>query len=279
MVTAADDTAASLPSRDETRELVRDARALVKALGALERVLDDPESAKVQAALAALEAWRERDLAAVEAGLRAWLDEDRRTRGRRLREGLEAAAAERGLAMAVVGRQPLELRLPPVSVVVDLDADEARVGFAREVLETCPARADRILAARDRAIKTLEGRRWDPAAFHGQLREAWRRAGGRDWVELGRVFPELLFVRQSRRFFQDPSAKNYAPYSRGRFAYDLWRLRRDRALVVDGWRLALGPATGGSTRDKKRVFWLEDDRGRGGWHLTIRFVREEPTDA
>ena len=33
------------------------------------------------------------------------------------------------------------------------------------------------------------------------------------------------------------------------------------------------------TKDKARVFWVEDGEGRGAWHLTLRFVREEEIHA
>ncbi|MCK6504647.1 hypothetical protein L6R53_14785 [Myxococcota bacterium] len=89
------------------------------------------------------------------------------------------------------------------------------------------------------------------------------------------MLPQLALELQDDRFRREPSAAHFRPYSRARLCWDLWRLRRDRCLAVDGWRLSLGPATGSSTRDKKRVFWLEDDQGRGQYYLTLRFVRED----
>jgi hypothetical protein len=215
------------------------------------------------------------DLAPLLAQVDAFLDDEAAQRRPRLARALRDACAAAGIDLVVLTREPLELRLPPLGVQVDLDADRATVSFGQHALATCGAQADQILDARRRALAELEAGAWDPATFLRALLAAWRRTGPDDWRELGDVLPQLALELQDDRFRREPSAAHFRPYSRARLGWDLWRLRRDRFLAVDGWRLSLGPATGSSTRDKKRVFWLEDDQGRGQYYLTLRFIRED----
>lgn len=266
-----------LPGLDagEVSDAADRARGLAKALDGLAKALEPLQPARASKALAraqeAAEVGPSEVLAAVGRGLAAEAAE----RGPRLSAELRRRCEAEGIGLAVVTRQPLELRLPPLGVSVDLERDRADLTFGRERLARVGARADEILAARAEALAELEEGEWDPRAYLFDLYRAWRRCSPRgDWVELVDALPELVLLRQGEAWRREPSARNFRPYSRARFAYDLHRLRRDRALAIDGWRLSLGPATGGSTADKKRVLWLEDAQGRGQYHLTLRFTRE-----
>ncbi len=190
----------------------------------------------------------------------------------RLSAELKVMCGRAGLSMKVVAREPLvELRIAPIHVRLDRDRNLADVLYAQEKLEHCPASAEGILEARQRAVRTLEGdRAWNAAEFHGLLRRAWRYAmvdrdmERPDWVEIGDIHAHLERLLDYKK-----------GYPRVRLAYDLWRLRRDRLLFCGGWRLLLGPATGDSARDKRRVLWIEDDAGGGQYHLTVKFLRQE----
>jgi hypothetical protein len=261
--------------------LSRSARALgaqARGISALVKALKDGSSRKVESALSKLEKAEPLSEAAREAlGLaRAWLDEAARTRRQQFSAELKAACAAGSIEILVLGRDPLHLRLPPLSVWVDFAKDKAEIRFAEEVLAACPAQASAVLVARDKALRALERGAWNPTEYLERLRVAWMRAGkgDGDWVEITDILPELALLMQGRKFRRNPAARNYDPYTRARFAYDLHRLRRDRVLSSGPWRLTLGPATGGSTRDKGRVLLLEDAQGSGQYHLTLRFLNE-----
>jgi hypothetical protein len=211
------------------------------------------------------------------AGVRRWLEAEPRNRRHRLATELRNACVDRGIELIVLGREPLEIRLCPVSAHIDVDANKVEIRFADQPLARGDATAESIMKARQKALDLLEARAWDPQAFHGQLREAWKRGGGEStrWVEVSDVLPELTLLLQGRKFRRDPSARNFEPYPKARFAYDLWRLRRDQQLSQNGWRLTLAPATGSSTKDKSRVIRLEDASGQGQYHLQLAFIREE----
>lgn len=250
-----------------------------KALDALAKAVKEGSSRKIEKALTKLQS-----LEASTPGLsewlalgRAWLEQESLGRRQKLSAELKASCAAENIEILVLGREPLVLRLPPVTVAMDFAKNKAEIRFAEETLGTCEIESGAILKARKAALTILESSNWNPTAYRSQLFEAWRRAarGSEDWVELTDVLPEIALLVQSRKFRKDPTARNYQPYTRARFAYDLWRLRRDRVLSGDGRRLTLGPATGGSTRDKSRVIFLEDARGAGQYHLTLRFVKDE----
>ncbi|HJN76225.1 MAG TPA: hypothetical protein QGF58_20015 [Myxococcota bacterium] len=199
--------------------------------------------------------------------LGAWLSWEERTRGRRLVQGLTGSCE-------VISRDPLRLRVAPLTVNVDVENNRAELRFAELQLARVPADAERILAAHAELIAALEPGDWSAQGFLRHLLQAWRQRGEGGWAELIEVLPVLALQLQSDAFRRDPTARNFRPYPKVQFAYDLARLRRERCFSVDGWRLSLGPATGSSTRDKRRVFWLEDPRGRGQWHLSLRFVED-----
>ncbi len=271
---AGDEGPLSLPTSEDVAEslgaLARATRILKRARGQLA----EPVPKRIDKTAAELSACNLGRVADLADSLAAWVEHEQATRGARLRSDLRAACDARDIPLAVLSRDPLELYLAPVTVSIDVSADRADVSFARIRLSRSRADGAAIAAARDEAVQQLEGESWAPEEFFDQLRRAWTRAGRGDWVELVDVLPELALIKQSAAFRKDPTAKCFQPYPRVQFAYDLWRLRRDRCLGANGWRLTLGSATGGSTRDKSRVLWLEDGRGGGQYHLTLRFVRE-----
>lgn len=275
-----EDTAeVTLPSRAQLSELAMALRKRSSALASLARAVEGGSPEALARVLGRFEGVPTGDGTALVEQVRAYLVEEKRSRRRRLAAALRTGCAQVGVDLLVLSQEPLELRLPPVSVRIDTDRNQAQVVFADQVLRRCDANADAILGARGRVVAELEGKGWNPGAYLEHLFEAWRRVRGTgtsDWVEIVDVLPEVAWLRQSKRFRTDPSSSNFSGYPRSQMAYDLWRLRRDRTLAVAGWRLSLGPATGGSTKDKARVLRLEDDRGQGQYHLTLRFVKEEP---
>lgn len=268
----------SLPASSEVSAgldaLARATRILKKA----GKQLDEPVPAKIGKTAAELAACDVGRIAALAKALESWVEHERATRGARLRSELRQACEVADVPLAVLSRDPLELYLAPLTVRIDVEADRADLSFARVRLARCRADGAAVVAAREEQVAQLEGGAWEPETYLTQLRRAWSRTGQGTWVELVDVLPELALLRQSAAFRKDPTARRFEPYPRVQFAYDLWRLRRDRCLAAGGWRLTLGTATGGSTRDKSRVLWLEDGRGGGQFHLTLRFVKEERHD-
>lgn len=250
-------------------------RQLAKTLDAL--ATDTPAPGRIASLLATLDQPLP-DTSGLREALGNWVEEERSGARERLGKGLRALCEERKTELQVLSKDPLEIRLAPFSVRIDLEKGSAILCFSREELEDAPPTPEGIFMAHQAALGRLERDPWEPAVFHAQLRRAWMRMGTPDWVEITEVLAELTVLRQPKAWRYDPTPRNFEPYPRVQFLYDILRLRRDRALNQDGWRLGLGPATGNSAKDKKRVFWIEDERGNGQYYLSLRFVKEEPLD-
>lgn len=279
--------AESLAGLQEEAEVLR---KLTAALAPLARPTAHTDPTSLERALEKAAA-RVEELAGAPAGLleraRAVLDVARGTleeQHRRLRERLapelRAACEARGLGLRVLRREePVELRIPPLGVVVDRAKGRAEIRFARTAIATCPADAQAIVETHAQALSELDGEPFDPAAFFDACHRAWRAArastGGGERVEILDFLPFLALELQPAAFRVDPTPRNYRGYSRVRFAWDVLRLRRAAGFTREGLRLNLGVATGTTATQKKRVIWFEDEQGEGEFKLTVFFTRAE----
>ena len=195
----------------------------------------------------------------------------------RLGRELKRRCEEAKLGFRVVrSEEPIEVRIPPFAVEIDFKSGRATLRFAKQELQSCPADAERILAAHGAALRQLSTP-FDPGEFHEACWRAYRAtlavtetaAGER--VEILDFVPHLALQLQSKRFNTDPVGENYRGYSRAQFAFDVLRLRRAQAMSHGGRRIELGVATGISATKKARVVYLEDEEGRGQYTLTVRF--------
>ena len=215
-------------------------------------------------------------------GLLGELDEWRAGAAGRLRQGLgralKDACEQAGLTLKVIGKEePVELRIPPFGVLIHFEKGLAEVLFARQIVKSCPAKVEDILAAHAAARRELEAG-FEPQEFFARCLAAYRatlaatgRKGG-ERVEILEFLPSLALQMQPKKFQVDPVAGNYQGYSRARFAYDVDRLRQAGGLSSDGKRINFGVATGTTASNKKRVVYLEDGEGRGEYKLTVYFT-------
>lgn len=201
----------------------------------------------------------------------------RRALGRALKEVCE----REGLEFRVVSKEePVEVRIPPLSVSLDFAAGKANLGFARSPLATCELSPERILKTYEAVLKELN-RAFEPQEFFASCRRAYQLAlvdaAGHDGdrVELVRLLPFLAMLRQSAGFRRNPTRDAFRAYGRAHLAYDILRLRRQGGLVQEGLRLNLGVATGISASQKGRAIYFEDAHGNGEFKLTLYFTRTE----
>lgn len=246
------------------------------------RAIEGQDAVKAAAALEKLEKSEVPALdvrAALEPIKRHLAEEDRRLKfyfGKQLRE----AAAKAGLEAAPLTSDPPEFRIGHLTALVDLSRRRASIRYARLEIDTVPASPEAVVDAVRKAQAWLESGTFDPDRWFDQLFEAYRvrlQRVGEPFgtrVDIVDLLPEIAFARQPERFREDPRRENFQPYERVQMAYDLARLRRAGRLARQGHRLALGSATGGSTKQKARVLYLEDDRGSGQYYLSLWFTRE-----
>lgn len=268
-------------------ELRQEAKALTKlaiALGPLTKEKACTDLAKlpaliekVAAKVAAIPGAAERGDEIV-AGFRDAVVARKRLLRERLAAELREACAAKGLELRVVTREePVEVRIPPLAVVIDRDKGTAELQFAKLALASVAATPDAILTLHESTIETLN-RDWDPQRFFSACHRAWLAArgtgvgGAGDRVEILDFLPYLALQLQKPAFHREPTQKNFRDYSRARFAWDLLRLRREGLLTQDGQRLNLGVATGSTASQKRRVVWIEDEHGDGEYKLTVFFT-------
>lgn len=238
------------------------------------RLGERPTPRRLRKELGRLEAEPRVELQSLKSHLRAWLEAEETTRRRRLAVELKTLCVEGDVTTRVVSKEPLELRLSPLTVVFDVAGDKASLRYAGMAVGQCRADAREVMASHARAVAELEGAAWEPTDFIAQLHHAWRRRG-HGWVPIVEVLPELAFLRQPVAWRREPTPAHAHPYPRVQLAYDLYRLRRDRTLSHTGARLTLAPATAGVRRDKHATLWIEGDDGQGSWMHLMRFESDD----
>lgn len=269
--------------QEEQRSLTK----VVSALRSLPKIVEGSDLVaalkkltKLEAKVAALGVAGARGVELVKAAGREI--EQRRQRVReRLAGELRAACEARGLSLRVVSREePVEVRIPPLAVVIDREKARAELRFAKQPLAICGAKAEEIVAAHAEAVEALR-KGFDPEGFFAACVRAWRAARAAagpeatERVEILSFLPQLALQMQSESFRANPNAKNYREYTRARFAFDVLQLQRAGKIVQSGQRLNLGVATGTTASQRNRAIWLEDEQGEGEFKLTVYFTAAE----
>ena len=208
--------------------------------------------------------------------VQGWVQHEERQRPLRLGRELREAATLHEIPCEPLTSDPPTYRLAPLTVEFQYARGTARLEYARLPLAECPLDAAHIVSLHQRLVADLEGP-FDPEEYLRCLFRAYRRrlevcqlsAGER--VDLVDVLPELTLLLQPESFQREPSKENFRAYGKVRFAFDLARLRRSGKLDYKGFRLTLGSATVGSTRDKSRVLFLEEGH-KGQYFLSMSFT-------
>jgi hypothetical protein len=207
------------------------------------------------------------------------VDQARRTEARRLAFGraLAEQAQGAGLTCELLTSDPMELALPPFTVVVDLTENLARLCYARLTVEELGAKPNLITEAHQKNLEKLESG-WTSQQFFDALFGAYQIQRIRqklprgERVDLSDIVSIVAFDFQNPKFFADPLVNHYRDYARYRFAYDLARLRRAGSLERNGYRLSLGVATGATTRNKGNVLYIEEGKNTGQYYATLWFT-------
>jgi hypothetical protein len=192
---------------------------------------------------------------------------------------------ERELELRPLAEQPPTFAVQGLGLLLDFDKGHAELSYARERLEKAGLQSQELLDRIEELRAQLDAAWPGAEGFFAQLLAAYRARVGREGksfgerVELVDVLPELsleLNPDVARKAVHSATGK--APsvplLTRAEFAWLLDRLAREGGLAQQGLRLELGTATGGSTKDKKRVLFLEAGMGGGQYYLSLRFVEE-----
>ena len=194
-------------------------------------------------------------------------------------EALEAAADAADVGFRKLGDHPLTVLLSPLTLECDVEAEQVTALFGREVVEAeLPLRAERLVARRGELIERMKEEAVESRRFFDRLRAAYelvRRAEGKEpgeRVDIVDLLVPLAVLSSERKEWRRKGIDALTQFPRYLLAYQLFGLRRDALLEIEGTRLDLGTATGGSTRDKRDVLFVPTSATDGQYYGSLRFV-------
>ena len=103
-----------------------------------------------------------------------------------------------------------------------------------------PITVDATLKAYQAAIKTIQGRNEDGAAWLAQLHDAYQLARRKrerattHRINIVDVYLELVLLRQGRAFASEPSKRTFTDYSRAQFIFDFYEFTNRQRLAHQG---------------------------------------------
>ncbi len=261
-------------------QVVAASKQLVKALDKF----SSPESLNRQDYLAdALRALRGTDLApyggaqqyaplerAVEARLRAL----RLTARQDFLTGIRAGAPNPD-RIKMISDSPLVLHIHPLTLEADFDQCKTTLSYAREPLAQSSLDAEEIFKTYGELLDQFRASRIDSRAFWHVLKTAYdivllkdKKSPG-DRADIVDMLTPLLWLWPDAAPF-----KKLTALPRYLLAYQIQKLRQDGLISRDGFRLDLGTATGGSTKNKANVLFIPMGATEGQYYLSMCFRRE-----
>ena len=242
-----------------------DRAARRRAVDAMRRALDD------EAGLFATLSDAKSQLGDFFGELEPALEAHAQTRRARFLDDFVAAISEAGLQYRELGQQPPVLDVQGVQITIDFDKESASLAYGREPLAKSALDAPELLRVRKEQVRRLKASFPGPQDFFAAIDAAYRARVGRegrttgDRVDLVDLLPELAVEYELRSWLGQG-----ASIGRAELAFGLDRLAREGVLEQGGRRIELGSATGGTTRDKKRVLFLQAGLGGGQYYLSLR---------
>lgn len=192
---------------------------------------------------------------------------------------LEILAGQKELTVERVSEAPLVLFIKPLTFEVDFDGGGVKVLYGHEFIEDLPIDAAILLNARERILAESRKKLLPAEKFFPLLHQAYKMVLASENLEYGErvdvvdiVVPLALLLAGSKDLRKKGIAALDA-YPRYLLAMQLAKQRRDGVLEDGGFRLDLGAATGGSTRNKDDVLFIPVGASSGQYYRSLRFER------
>ncbi len=172
--------------------------------------------------------------------------------------------------LRILSDSPLVIYMHPLTVEVHFETGKAALTYAHEVLQTVSSVPEEILNAHQQIVENFRASRIDSQQFWQILKLAYdmvllkeaQPMGAR--IDIVQLLPALAWIWPNAA-----ATKKNVVFPRYLLAYQLQKLRSDGLLVNRGWRLDLGTATGGSTRNKANVLFIPMGHSEGQYYLSI----------
>ena len=102
-----------------------------------------------------------------------------------------------------------------------------------------PITVDATVKAYQSALKAIQGRKEDGAAWMAQLHDAYRTHAANATstnarINIVDVYLELVLLRQGRAFASEPSKRTFTDYTRAQFIYDFYEFTTRQRLAHKG---------------------------------------------
>ncbi|MCL2325257.1 MAG: hypothetical protein FWC40_01955 [Proteobacteria bacterium] len=189
-----------------------------------------------------------------------------------LLSGIEACL-ENPAHMRIISDNPLVLFIHPLTLEVQFEQSRAQWMYAHEPLQTTSLDPEEIMGTYEQILDAIRAMRIDSGQFFSCCRKAYDMALIKDGLAMGsRVDLIELMAPLAWLWPLDKRAKkSFAALPRHILAYQLQKLRADKMLQHQGWRMDLGSATGGTTRNKANVLYIPQGPSEGQYYLSICF--------
>ena len=172
----------------------------------------------------------------------------------------------------ILSDSPLVVYMHPLTLEVHFETGKATLCYAHEVLQTVSCVPEEILSAHQSLVEVFRASRIESQQFWQILKLAYdmvllkegQPVGAR--VDIVELLPALAWVWPNAA-----AIKKSGVFPKYLLSYQLQKLRADGLLTNRGWRLDLGTATGGSTRNKANVLFIPMGHTEGQYYLSICF--------
>jgi len=268
--------------------LASDLRREIKTLAALIAALKESATAlraepvdvvRLDKALAVLQESKEQPVLDAVPELQNELDLAQRALGDEFGQKLRTALAAQGVT---VGGRPPKFEIGRFELDVNFARRFGVLRYGKDVVAPhIPVTVDATVKAYQAAVKAIEGRTQDGAAWLAQLHEAYQIARRKRNVDSERinivdVYLEMVLLRQGRAFASEPSKRTFTDYSRPQFIYDFYEFTGRRRLAHQGQIAKLHSATKSQTDSPAKSMWIVegDSPYDGHFFADLQFVKQ-----
>ena len=272
--------------------LAPDLRREIKTLAALVTALKDSAAAlraepvdvvRLDKALAVLRESKEQPVLDAVPELQNELDLAQRALGDEFGQKLRAALAAQGIA---IGGRPPKFEIGRFELDVNFARRFGVLRYGKDMVAPhIPVTVDATVKAYQAAVKAVQGRKEDGAAWLAQLHDAYEIARRKRNVpaasDTGRinivdVYVEMVLLRQGRAFGSEPSKRTFTDYSRSQFLFDFYEFTDRQRLAHQGQVVKVHAATKSQTDNPAKSMWIVegDSPYDGHFYGDIEFVKE-----
>lgn len=212
--------------------------------------------------------------AALIRGLEDRLRTLRTTARQDLIAGLNATAPKPD-QIKMVSDSPLVLYVHPLTLEVNFEQCKTTWSYAREPMAQSSLDPSDIWNVYGELLDQFRAARIDSKSFWQALKAAYDIVLLKDGKPAGeRIDIVDVLVPMAWIWPHAVQLKKVTQFPRYLLAYQIQKLRQDGLIAHNGYRLDLGTATGGSTKNKANVLFIPMGPTEGQYYLTMCFRRE-----